>query len=291
MGGSSQPSNTTSVTTVRFAPYIEEKHEDFLATVFLKGDEVVDDSPFEEYVDIDVDPAFFGIGYVISQYTALYDAYGKYMAGMDIEVKWTRAFTSVHEADEARQPTIEELDAVADSILKKELPDFLLLMRENNCVQTSTFTIGKSLMEDKRIKLVEDFSLKRRVKLMPSVNVHYRADLDWFRKLTTLYAELMKVYYISKTEMVDTNDLYRVRNTLWAFEIFDFEGTALGALRGAATYIKRGPMRQRSTISKVLSVASYAATGATYGSVIGGIPGTVIGAVVGTVVGIGMLFL
>jgi hypothetical protein len=72
-------------TTVRYAGYIEDKHKDFLNVVAAQRANIIDDSPYAGFVDIDIDPAFFGTGYLISSFPSLYDMFGKFMAGLDID--------------------------------------------------------------------------------------------------------------------------------------------------------------------------------------------------------------
>ena len=60
--GSSGGGGGDQTTTIRYAPYIEDKHEDFLDAVATYRASLTDSSPFTDYTDIVTEAAFFGTG-------------------------------------------------------------------------------------------------------------------------------------------------------------------------------------------------------------------------------------
>ena len=79
-----------SETTVRYAGYVEAHHSTFLDIVATRRDAALDDSPFTGYTDIEYADSFFGAGFTIASFPSLYDMFGKFMAGLDIEVLFTQ---------------------------------------------------------------------------------------------------------------------------------------------------------------------------------------------------------
>jgi len=116
MGGGKGGSSGSSTTTIRYAPYVESYHQAFLAKISEEALAVVDDSPFTGYTDIDVDTAFFGTGYLISSFPSLYDMYGKFMAGLDIEVLWAQNYEDTVNAAEVDNTVTAEADLIDDDI-------------------------------------------------------------------------------------------------------------------------------------------------------------------------------
>jgi len=98
--GSSGSGNTTETTVIRFAPYIESYHAAMLYTVVSVRNSIISDSPYADYTDLDVDKAMFGVGYAISNFASLYDMYGKFMAGLDVDALFGRVFNSIYDQGE-----------------------------------------------------------------------------------------------------------------------------------------------------------------------------------------------
>ena len=106
--------------TTRYAPYVERYHSSFLSTVQSKRNTILNNSPFADYIDIDVDNAFFGAGYLVSSFPSLYDMFGKFMAGLDIETLWgnlARDELNKSEADAAVAAEMKNVNEQADSKL------------------------------------------------------------------------------------------------------------------------------------------------------------------------------
>lgn len=289
MGGSSSSSGDTTKTK-RYAPYIESKHTDFLAITAIRRDDIIDDSPFTNYDPVDVDIAFFGLGYIISSFPSLNNMFGKHMAGLDIEEVWTRAFDKLineHEIDDA---VVERMKLADDEMVKGELADFQVDMRNLNAVATSSFVLGKAVVEDKRVKTIAKISLDAKIDFFAIALDEHTSHLSWEKKTVTVYAEIMKSYFMFKPELDDVNTTFDSRDLLWPFTVLSFEGAALGTMQSIVSWRKTASPRKRSTLSTGLSVASYTVSGVMIGSYFGPY-GAVIGGVIGFVVGVGMMLL
>lgn len=262
-GGSSQPADTS--TTVRYAPYIEERHKDFLNTIYAERQNAIGDSPFIDYVDIEVDDAFFGAGYTISSFPSLYDMFGKFMAGMDVEALWTQVYNDTVDSPVVSTLVTAEGALIDEEITINSLPRLQTGMRDINAVMSSSFVVGKSLIEDTRTKMIAKFSADLKYRLIPVAQERWQSHLNWNKLVIGTYSEIMKLYFSAKTDVDEVNYSMKAKHLLWPFTVLDFERAALGALQGATN--SKTDVAGASTMSRVLGGAlSGAAMGAMIGS-------------------------
>lgn len=284
MGGRGGSGDQT--TEKRYAPYIESKHEDFLnATV---ANRVLNDAP--DYTVTEANDAFLGVGYALSNFPSLYDMYGKFMAGFDIEVLWSSVFENKLNKSEINTDVTAEIKLADEKMVKGELADFQLNMRSVNAVPTSSFVMGRAVLEDKRIKAIAKIRLDAKTKLIPEIGLEFATHLNWGKKTITTYANIMKNYFLYKIDQDDANYTFESRTTLWPFTSLAFEGAALGTMQGVTSFKKTMSPRERSTISKVLLVSSYTVSGGYLGASFGP-HGAIISAAIGFVIGLAMVFL
>lgn len=280
---------SSSETTVRYAPYIESKHDSFLSAISDKTMAIAIVSPYSAYVDTTIDNAFFGAGYLISSFSSLYDMFGKFMAGLDIDDLFSVIFKNSmthEETNDLIQKNAIELDKKVNT---KILPSFYINMRSLNAVVSSSFVLGKAVIEDARIKVQAKFSAEAKYGRLSDSRFEWKAYLNWNKEVITSYAKTMKLYYSAKMDSGGANFDIAVKNSLWPFTVYEYERSALSALQGCiADRVARD--LERSGLSKILLIASYTATGAQLGSYFGPY-GTLIGVVVGAVIGIAMIFL
>lgn len=265
-----------STTTIRYAPYVEEKHKSFLDAVAGHRTSLTDDSPFVDYEDIEVEAAFFGAGYTISSFPSLYDMYGKFMAGLDIDVLYSQMFEDTVNAPEINNLVAAEATLLDDDIEANVLPSYLVGMRDTNSVMSSTFIIGKALIKDTRVKAIEKFSAELKYRMIPVVSDRWKVHLGWNKDVVMNYAEIMKLYYSAKMDINDANYGMSAKDKLWPFTVLDYERACLGALQGATktTSEVAGASQSQKAIAGALS-------GAAMGTTVGGVPGAVAGGALG----------
>ena len=140
------------IVTVRYAPYIEAKHSAFLSTVATHRKALTNDSAFDGFTDIVIDAAFFGTGYTIANFPSLYDMYGKFMAGLDVDTLFSQIFEDTVNAPEINDLVAAESDILDDEITNKVLPPILTGSRDINSVLSSTFIIAKSIQGTHKLK-------------------------------------------------------------------------------------------------------------------------------------------
>jgi hypothetical protein len=262
-GGSSSPADTSN--TIRYAPYIESKHASFLTAVQDARIATIDDSPFIDYTDIEVDDAFFGSGYTIASFPSLYDMYGKFMAGLDIEALWDQMYSATIDNPEVNALVVAEGALIDDEIEDTSLPRMQVGMRDINSVISSSFVVGKSIIENARTKMVAKFSADLKYRLIPIAQDRWQTHLNWNKLVIGTYSEIMKLYFSAKTDIDEVNYAMAAKDRLWPFTVLDFERAALGALQGATN--SKTDVAGASTMSRVLSGAL---SGAAMGAMVGG---------------------
>lgn len=263
MGGGGGGDGDQEVTT-RYAPYIEKKHESFLNAVATYRTSTTNDSPYDGYSDIVVEAAFFGTGYTIASFPSLYDMYGKFMAGLDIDVLFSQIFEDTVNASEVNDLVSAEADLMDDDIDANILPRFQVGMRDINSVIASTFITGKALIEDSRVKALEKFRSELKFRLIPIASDRWKAHLEWNKATIMTYAEIMKFYFSAKMDVTSFNYTINTKDKLWPFTVLDYERAALGALQGAQKTTTG--VEEPSTMQKLLSGAL---TGASVGAMFG----------------------
>jgi hypothetical protein len=226
---------------------------------------VEDSSPFKDYIDIDVDSAFFGAGYLISSFPSLYDMYGKFMAGLDIDALWTQIFEDTVNSSQVSELVSAEAALMDDEIETTSLPRLQTGMRDINAVIGSSFVIGKALIEDAKVKSLAKFSADLKYRLISVAANRWSTHLDWNKGVVGVYAEIMKFYFSAKSDIDEVNYAMAAKNKLWPFTVLDFERAALGALQGATN--SKTDVAGASTASKMIGGAL---TGAAMGAMVGG---------------------
>jgi len=282
-GGSS---GGDSETTVRYAPYVEEHHESFLDATATYRKATTDDSPFDGYTDIEVENAFFGTGYTIASFPTLYDMFGKFIAGLDIDTLFSQIFE-----DTVNSPEVNDLVAAEGALIQDDVDEAVTAievgMRDINSVQASTFVIARAIPADTKVKVLEKFRSELKYRLIPIATDRWKTHLEWNKGVIVTYAEIMKLYYASKMDITDFNYTMDVKDKLWPFTVLDYERACLGALQGATK--TTSDVAGASTASKALSGAVVGAGVGAYigaGTSVGGPWGAVIGGVVGLAAGL-----
>jgi hypothetical protein len=265
---------------IRYAPYIEEKHSSFLTTIASRVDLTIDETPFADQTDIIVDDAFFGANYSITSFPTMYDMFGKFMAGLDIDVLFSQIFNDTVGGAEATALVNAESDLLQDEIENKILPGFELGARDINSVMSSAFVNGKAaIMGDAKIKSINKFSSELDYRLISTAVEKWKTHLNWNERVVLNFAQIMKFYYTARMDITDFNTSMAAKDTLWPFTVLDYERAALGTMQGATSSSgTAGSSQAQRSMSGALGGASAgAAIGGEkyggYGAAIGGIAG------------------
>ncbi len=286
MGGSSSSSPSDYSTEVRYAPYIATAYESLLTTVAGLRAGIIDASPYDIYVDQEVADGFFGAGYAITDFSSLYEMFGNFMSGLDIDFLFTEIFDEQNNLAEVNGEITASSDLLSQDIEQTTIPEFEFSMRDVNATASSTFLVGKTKIELNRLREVYKISTDVKFKLLANTYDKYKDKLNWMKQTVLEYAEVMKLYYLTESQASDADSTFAAKHSLWPFEVTDFERACLGTMRQQADYKKSSLVRKRSTVSKVLLIASYTVNGVMIGAQCGGYVGAIIGGVIGFVVGL-----
>ena len=260
-GGSSSGSSTT---TIRYATYVETLHADFLNNVQWNRINAITWNPFNNYVNINADYMFFG-ALTIASFPSLYSVFQDFMYDHDIEASWNTIFENTINSPIVNDLIVAEAAMMEDDININSVPRLQTGMRDINAVMSSSFVIGKAIIDDARVKSVSRFSAGLKHALIPVATSRWSTTLEWRKGLVGLYSELLKFYISAKTDIDEINYAMSAKKVLWPFTVLDFERAALGALQGATN--SKTDVAGASTTAKVLSGAlSGAAMGAMVGS-------------------------
>jgi hypothetical protein len=278
----------------RYADYVEAHHAAFLDEVAANVTVAYALNPFVGHVDIDYLDAFFGIGYTISSFPSLYDMYGKFIAGLDVDALYTQILQ-----DSINSPVINNLVSehaieLEDDIIQNSYPRFVTGLRDINSVISSSFIVGKAIIETARVKAISKYDAGLRYAMLPIASQRWTTHLDWNKGVVASYAELMKFYFSAAMDLRNSNYELHTKQILWPFTLFDHQRACIGALQGAVG--SGNDVAGASTAQKALggALAGGAAgamiAGAAYGTA-GGPTGVLIGAGIGAVLGAASAFL
>ena len=271
MGGGK--GDTTS--TIRFHKNIRHAHEALMAETRRRRDAIIDDSPYDGIADLDMDVGLLGTGYVLADFPSLFDMYGKFMAGLDIEVLFTQVFGGTFDAAAIDELVSAESALLDDEIISNALPRFSTGMRDINSVLSSTFIIGRAQIEDTKTKLVAKFSADLKYRLIPVAVERWGRHLEWNKSVVQTYADMMKLYVMTSIDIATHNQDTAAKNALWPFTILDFERAMVGALNQAGGGPKQaaGGSMATKAISGALGGAAMGSSAGPWGAAIGGVLG------------------
>lgn len=225
--------------TVRYPEYVEEHHSTFLDLVAEYRDLLIDDSPYVDYDGIDYSDGFFGSGYVMANFPSLYDMYGKFMAGLDIEVLFTQILD-----DSINNTAIDNRVSAHAAYLDDDLeynawPRVATGMRDINSVIASTFVIAKDELEKNRQKVLSAYDAELRVRMLPVAVQRYGIHLNWNNSVITTYTQMMQLYFATALDINNHEFDIWAKDKIWPFTILEYNRAAIGALTGAQT--TKGP--------------------------------------------------
>jgi hypothetical protein len=280
-------------TTVRYADYIESKHQDFLNIMVTRRNAAIDQSPYANATVISVDDGFFGVGYTLASFPSLYDMYGKFMAGLDVEALYDQIYGDLMDGSVTNNLVSAEAALLDDDMETTLIPRMETGMRDINATVSSTFIIARAILEQTRLKQVAKFSAELKYQLLPLIEKRWSAHLEWNKNVVATYNEVMKLYYSVKMDVEQHGLDVKAKNVLWPFTVLDYERVAIAAMQGAtkSTEGVAGGSKLQRGLSGLLGGASM---GAMFGgSAMGGAMGltNVTGGVTGGLLGLAAAFL
>jgi len=285
-GGGGGGGSDTQTTFVRFAPYLETQHKDLLLTSEAQLTALINDDPYESIAadPINYDDGIFGAGYDVSSFPSLYDMFGKFMAGMDIEALWLQVLSVVVDNDIVDESSKAHKALLDDELESNILPRYQVGMRDINSVISSTFVMGKSLLEEATVKQLAQYDADMRIKLVPVAAEVFGKHMAWNQGVVSSYIEVMKLAFLIQSDARAANTTDAVKSKLWPYTVVNYHRDVVSALNGPrseSTETAGGPSKAQSALSGAMGGAALGA------SISGGNP---IGAAVGGVAGLAASF-
>lgn len=276
---------------IRYAPYLEAIHRQLLnhggddepALSFIDTfNQALGASPYASFTGLDANNSFFGTDYYIDNFPAVYDMFGRFMGGMDVCDLWGFFYENIIHGPEIENAVAAHAALLTDDIETETLPRYLAGMRDINCVMSSSFIIGKSIIESARVKSVNKFQADLRIRAIAEATDMWSKHLDWNQAVVNTYMELNKQYFLTKMDIDKQNVEYSAKDQMWDINLFENARGILGALGGGTPTSK---MNEPSSTQKALGGAM---AGAAMGSAILPGVGTAVGAVLGGIAGLFM---
>lgn len=279
--------STTVQSYLRFAPYVEVRHENFLDTTNMTVISAIPGNPYDDY-----DSSYLTIGMGLSVVGSIYEYFGSHLSGFNVELLWAEVFNDRINSPEVNEVFLQEKKLFDDEFIKS-INEYALQMRDINAVVSSSFVIGKAKLESQRIKKLSSISSQYKGNMIPEISKDFLTFLKNQKNEVIQYTTMMKIWYQFKIDTDDMDTNVDARKTLWPFTVLDSEGLALNALKGMRSYKKTLGKRNRSELSKGLlmqsSMLTGMFTGMYYGAAIGGPYGALIRITVGFSIGIAQL--
>ena len=280
-GGKSNPQYNEN--KLRYAPYIETHHQTMLDAVEALTIAAANNNPYDSYDVLtisDMETAFFGAGYVLTDFPTIYDMYGKFMAGLDIDSLYDEILDSTINSSVIDDTIYQEGVRLKDDIELTQLPEFEAGMRDINAVNSSSFVIGKALMGVARTKALAKFSADIRTRLLPVAAERWTRHLEWNKSVVETYAQVLKFFFSARMDLDNHNLLILEKSATWALEMWEYDMKGLGSMQQAINSTSRSSQGGGAgkAIGGALSGASAGAmVGGPFGAAIGGLAGLVGG--------------
>jgi len=279
-----------SETTVRYAPYLESVHKELL-------DHDGSDTPALSMIDVynatlnqspyglglpsisTVEASFFGPDYSISSFPALWDMFGRFLGALDVCDLWGFMYENVIHAPEIERAVTAHSAVLSHDIESTVLPRFNAGMRDINSVMASSFVIGRSLIEQERVRDVNKFQADIRIAALAEATKMWISHLDWNKDVIRIYNDMNKQYYLTSMDTTEAHYGHLAKHAMWNMNLFENMRAFLGALGGGtATSSQNEPSKTQKALGGAMAGASMGMmTGnpllAGVGAIVGGIAG------------------
>lgn len=274
--------DTAATTSVRYAPYLESYHQNFLGqsyTIYGDSTRVREASPYLNYEERDYDDAFFGVGYDLSTFPSLYGTFTQYLFDLNFEDYFNIVLSSVKDGANLTELSEAQGALITSDINQNALPKFCAGMRDINSVVSSSFVIGASLIEQGGVMQLASYNAEMKYKLLPIAVELYGRKLAWNVSMVSNYSELFKLMVDTKTLMADNKTTNAYNHAMWPFTVLAQERANLGALQGAITQSTEKPEGSKTSgvLGGAMSGAAMGSYAGPWGAVIGGVAGGLLG--------------
>lgn len=252
-GGKGGGGGGDSTTTIRYAPYLETAHKALIDQGNTEVSALINNSPFAAFTVVNPDAAFFGLGYTISSFPALFDMFGKFMAGLDIEVLHTQLIT-----DSIYGSPLSDAVAAQSAYLDDEVVDSYTRLsagaRDINAVMSTGLMAAKADIEDGKLKAINKYAADLKVKFTELGHQRWEKHLAWNDNVVKVYSNLNQLYFSTSNNYVSAAGKLAESNAVWPFQVLDYQRTIVACMSGATN--SKSKQEDQGGIGGVLSVVS-----------------------------------
>ena len=275
MGGGKGSSRSSGKTTIRYAPYLESAHKKALSELEPLVHSAIGQSPFDSYEELSVREILLGEEYTLVDFPSLWDMYGKFLAGLDVEDLWSQMYTRVTRGPEIAAAVAAHSNMLQDDIDTRINPQWLAGMRDINAVHSSAFITGKAIIQDSKIKAVSKFASDIRIESFKVSANMWSKHLDWNLAVMATYQDMIKLYFITHMDMEELRLKFAAKHEMWDVNLMEHVRGMLGALGGGT------PITDQNQPSQTQRALGGAFSGAAAGASIAGPWGAAVGGVLG----------
>jgi hypothetical protein len=270
-GGSS---SGTQENFIRYAPYIEEKHKIFLNQIEFYVDAIRNNSPYYEFHQQDLNLYFFGAGATISSFSPLFAQYENLLGTFDLNSSYGSIFDQTVNSQQVKDLIRAEGARMSDDLESDSLPRLMVGARDLNAVNSTTFIIAKTLLEEARLKTLNKYSAELRYSMINVANDRWKTDLEWRKNKMNSYQEMVKLVLLSNIDYSNQKYMMKAKDALWPFTVMDHERVALGTMQGAknseVVFGEDGPGTGQKVLGGIMTGAAVGAMLGPVGSLSGG---------------------
>lgn len=263
-------------TQVHYPGYIEWHRQNLVDREWEEVQTVWRSSPYSGEVVLDPNDIFCG-GDAIETFPSLFDMFGKFMAGLDVEVLWTQIYHDMVDNPEIARAIQLHWQELSREVENVSIPRMSLGMRDVNAVMTSSFQIAKENIEGDRIFAGNKFAADMKLKAVDIAQQRWDKHLTWNAQVIEMYAKVLQLFVASYNDLENMKIDFAVKDKQWASLAMENYRVALSTAMGggySGNAASAGPSQAAKSVSGAMA-------GAAIGTQISPGYGTVIGAVVG----------
>jgi hypothetical protein len=269
---------------VEYPGYIETVHKDWLNntgadTISSSVTDIMNaalgNSPYAAAVAYDPDTDLAAMDAIVSDFEDLVDLLSN---GTPLNTLINEIVSEDRIDDQVAQFTA----SLDDKLLTQAYPAFEAGMRDINAVQSSAFVLGRSIIEDSRLREITKFESSVRFKVHGDDALQVIAlKLQYQGAVAQTLAESKRIKIVVKNEETNLGMDIDDKDARWDLETFQYGANMMASPAGGTAM----PGTPKVGMGKTQSTVSGAMAGAAIGTQVDPGYGTAIGAVVGGVAG------
>jgi hypothetical protein len=262
-------------------PYLEVQHEAFLNAVKAHRVRIEREDPYDDgYTEIEIDTAFFGVGYALTSFPSLYDVYGKFMAGIDARALYEELEESTVNAPGITRAVVQHAELLRDEIDDTINPEFHK-GREDICsVMAGSYYNGDEVIRAKKDLCVDLVEKQLRFSGHVLAISRWQHHLDWNTTVVKTHYALVQSYLANKMDVEETKYVTLAAQQLLKLDMLDIERAALGTMQGAiseageSTTKTDGKNKWANYLGSAMSLGAMAASA--YSAIVGNSAGGIM---------------